>query len=81
MQKNVSPVVAIIVILILVAVIAFAWMRLTEPEKPAAGPASQGAVRGRPARAESGRGERGRPGERRGGRAGRGEADATAPGS
>jgi hypothetical protein len=42
MQRNVSPVVAIIVILVVVAVVAFAWMKLTAGEKPTGGPGMPG---------------------------------------
>jgi len=83
MQKNVSPVVAIIVIAALIAVIAFLWVRFTGPPPLQAGPGSVRSAgaggrptggRERPTR-ERGhrRGERG--GAERGAAPGGGEAE------
>ncbi len=85
MQRNVSPVVAVILILIVVAAVAFVWMKLTAAEKPGAGmpgPGQMGARRGSQRQTDTGDAQRSRRGARRGGRQAPGGESATeaAPG-
>jgi len=80
-QKNVSPVVAIIVIVAVIAVIAFLWLRFTGPPEPRAGTPGAGGGRAAGVGAPRG-GGRERPTRERGarrGREGRGQP-ATPPG-
>jgi hypothetical protein len=81
MQKNVSPMVAIVVILVLLAVVAFVWMKYTAaPQPTAGGPAARGRRGGGRGAATEERGGRGQRGERGGERGGR-QGARTGPGS
>lgn len=76
MQRNVSPVVAIIVILVIVAAVAFVWLKLTAGEKPTMTPGAPGGRSRVGAQRETREGattERGRRSGRRGSRRGAGE--------
>jgi hypothetical protein len=76
MQKNVSPVLAIVIILVCLAVIAFAWMKFSaQPPQPALRQAPGGGKK--PAATQGGKGGGERRGQatrtaRRGRRGGRG---------
>jgi hypothetical protein len=70
MQRNISPVVAVILILIVVAAVAFVWMKLTAGEKPTTGmpgPGQMGSRRGGQRQTDTDAAQRGTRG-RRGGR-------------
>ena len=83
MQKSVSPVVAIVVIIVFLAIIGFVWMRLsTKPTMPPMGGGRGQVQRGGSARPGGGerRGRRGgERGGRRGGRRGAGARGAAGP--